>query len=155
VPLVYAAGANDARLARALLRFAHEVALQLPDSDAALAVLEVAESTLEGRVGPDLCVHIAENLINEAYERFTVDRRFDGYFFCRCAAAVARLAARVESPDSAQDAVETIHSAVAALRVHGNGAAEEAAKLAARLIREELGQVAGEITVAERTPGRA
>lgn len=139
VPLVYAAGGNDERFGLALVRFGYEAALDLTDVEEALAVLEVAESTLHGTLGKDLCARIAENLIDEAYARFEQDRRFDRYFFCHSAAAIARLCAAVTQPGSARDAVEAIQSAAAALRVNDEHAETRVAALAGRCIREELG----------------
>jgi hypothetical protein len=140
VPLVYAAGHNDVRLSRALLRFAHEVSLLLEAPDEALAMLEVAESMVMGELGKDLCIRIADNLIEESYERFMADRRFERYFYCHCAAAVARLASRVHDAASARDAVDAIHSGVSALRAAGHEDDSTTLRLAARLIREEITQ---------------
>ena len=95
---------------------------------------------LLGELGKDLCLRIAENLVNEAYERVTADRRFDRYYFCHCAAAVARLSARVRETSSARDAVEALQSAVAALRARGIDSELQSLALAARMIREELAQ---------------
>jgi hypothetical protein len=143
VPLVYAAGKNDARLAAALVRFAYEVALELPevDTEAAFAVLEVAQSALESGVGKETCARIASNSIDEAYARFASDRRFDRYFFAHCAAAVARLAAGVTHAQSARDAIAAIQSAAAARRTLDASAEPATLALAARCIREALGEL--------------
>jgi hypothetical protein len=104
----------------------------------------VAESTLTGAINKDVCVRIADNLVDEAYQRFESDRRFDRYFFCHCAAATARLVARVDHPASAKDATEAVLSAVASLRALAEQAepgafdATEVRKLAAHCIRREL-----------------
>ncbi|HEX7480521.1 MAG TPA: hypothetical protein VF331_22165 [Polyangiales bacterium] len=140
IPLVYAARANDGRLTRALVRFAYELSLRFTDVEAALAVLEVADATLAGRFDKDVCARIASNLIDEAYERFARDRQFDHYFFCHCAAAIARLSAHVESGESARDAIEAIQSAAAAMRVHTDDPDGEVRRLAAYCIRSELQQ---------------
>ncbi len=138
IPLIYAARANDGRLTRALLRFASELALRMTDTDAALAVLEVAEATLYGRFDKDVCARIAQNLVDEAYDRFAQEHHFDQYFFCHCAAAIARLSAHVESDDSARDAIEAVQSAAAAMRVHNPDSDHEVRRLAAYCIRAEL-----------------
>jgi hypothetical protein len=151
IPLVYAARANDGRLTRALLRFAYDLALRLRDTEAALAVLEIAEATLEGRFDKDVCARIAENLIDEAYARVALDRHFDHYFFCHCAAAIARLSSHVQSSDSARDAIEAIQSAAAALRVHSPDSDNEVRRLAAYCIRTELQQGARETDPASDT----
>jgi hypothetical protein len=153
VPLVYASGANDTRLGNALVRFAYEVALGLPETDTeeAFAVLEVAQATLEGTIGKDTCARIASNSVDEAYARFEQDRRFDVYFFGHCAAAVARLAAHVNHALSARDAVEAVHSGVAALRVHAPESEQATLELAAKCIRDAL---EGHSAAAPRESGR-
>jgi hypothetical protein len=144
IPFVYAAGENDERLSRGLLAFAYEIALCLPNADEGFAMLEVAESTLSGAISKDVCIRIADNLVDEAYRRFESDRRFDRYFFCHCAAATARLVARVDQTASAKDATEVVLSAVAALRAFAehegkhDGDAADVRKLAAHCIRREL-----------------
>jgi hypothetical protein len=155
VPLVYAAGDNDVRFGRALVRFAYEAALDLDDAEAAFAVLEVADATLDGAIGKDLCARIAGNLVDEAYTRFAQDRQFDRYFFCHCAAAVARVAANIAQPSSARDAVEAIQSAVAAVRFHREDAEAVITRLAAKCIRQALDESRTTSPEDPRDPNRA
>ena len=131
IPLVYAAGSNDERLARALLRFARDRTEAVGNSDEAMAVLEVADATLAGDIDKDVCTSIARNLLDEAYRQLAEDSRFDHYFSCMCASSAASLAARVDDPSSMPIAVDVVRSAVALARVRlhtssgGNGSEQE------------------------------
>ncbi|MGD8861152.1 MAG: hypothetical protein PVI30_14185 [Myxococcales bacterium] len=116
LPLVYARRNNDARLARALLEFAREHAESIDEPDAALGVLELADAALAGRVDKTLCQALAGNLLDEAYARVHEDKRLDRFFGVQCASSAARLASRVQDPESLQDAIEVVRAAVAMTR---------------------------------------
>jgi hypothetical protein len=136
---------NDDRLVRALLGFARERALEVRDVEAALAVLELADAALRGKVRKDVCARVAANLLDEACDELLRDQRFDRYFISRCASSAARLATRAGEPDSLRDVTEVIRAATALARVARppSDAPEHAAaasrELAAQCIREALG----------------
>lgn len=145
LPLLYAQRGNDARLARALLEFARLHARPRPDADADAveAVLELADAALCGNVDKDLCAKVAENLLEEAFERLLADQRFDRYFNCQCASAAARLAAKVSEPDSLRDAVGVIRAAAALARLDSQPpgplpARAEADRVAAAVHRDAI-----------------
>jgi hypothetical protein len=143
LPLVYARRHNDARLARALLEFAREHAETLDDPDAALGVLELADAALSGRVDKTLCQTLAGNLLDEAYAQVHEDKRLDRFFGVQCASSAARLASRVQEPESLGDAVEVIRAAEAMTRTSvppGDSSARSRAGEAAVRVRRRASE---------------
>lgn len=140
ISLLYARRSNDERLARALLGFARDRTDESSRTDEAKAVLEVAESTLDGTIGKDVCSTIADNFMDDAYDRFLSDKRFDQYFSCHCIGSAARLVATVTQPESVRDAVEVVRSAISVARLTAPGDdGSEVRRAAASRIRAAVG----------------